>query len=95
MRSAAWGDNTHRTPFSPAEFTVHFSEAHACVHTGVWNEGGLTDGGGHVVSGQYHHGPASPNIIWVLNCIFVSGLDTEREKKKEGEKADGVCGGRF
>lgn len=67
-----------------------FSEGHACVHTVVWNEGGLTDGGGHVVSGQYHHGPASPNIIWVLNCIFVSGLDTERERK-EGKKADGVC----
>lgn len=56
--------------------------------------GGLTYGGGHVVSGQYHHGPASPNIIWVLNCIFVSGLDTERERK-EGKKADGVCGRDF
>lgn len=85
-RSAAWGDNAHRTPpFLPAEFTVRFSEGPACAHTGVWNEGGLTDGGGHVVSGQYHHGPASPNVIWVLNCIFVSGLDSERERNR-GEK---------
>lgn len=40
---------------------------------GVWNEGRLTDGGGQAVSGQYHHGPVSPNIIQVLNCSF-SGL---------------------
>ena len=50
-------------------------ECQACVHMGVWNVGELTDGGGQVVSGQYHHGPASPNIIWVLNSA-VSGLHT-------------------
>lgn len=37
------------------------------------------------MSGQYHHGPMSPNINWVLNCGF-SGLQTVQKKKK----TDGV-----
>lgn len=32
------------------------------------------------MSGQYHHGPMSPNINWVLNCGF-SGLQTVQKKK--------------
>ncbi len=68
-------------------------ECHACVHMGVWNEGEPTDGGGQVVSSQYHHGPASANIIWVLNCVF-SGLHEEaKQNKTESERekeADGV-----
>lgn len=44
------------------------------------------------MSGQYLHGPANPNIIWVLNCIFPA-LHTVQagQKQSEGErKADGV-----
>lgn len=59
-------------------------EYQACVHMGVWNEGELTDGGGRVVSGQYHHGPTSPNIIWVLNS-GVSGLHTVQAGRKHNK----------
>lgn len=72
-----------RRPSSPYVF---FSEGHACVRTGVWNEGGLTDGGGHVVSGQYHHGPASPNIIWVLNCIFCFWVRHGAGERRRGKR---------
>lgn len=82
--------SVHRTPpffFFAGRVHCTFSGGHACVHTGVWNEGGLTDGGGHVVSGQYHHGPASPNIIWVLNCIFGFWVrHGAGEKKRRGKR---------
>lgn len=59
--------------------------------------GELTDGVGQVVSGQYHHGPVSPNIIWVLNCVFFRLHCTFRRKQTKsteserwGKKADGV-----
>lgn len=63
-------------------------EGHACVYMGVWNEGELTDGGRHIVSGQYHHGPVSPNIIWALSCVaFFSqcymATESGREKARE------------
>lgn len=89
-----WGTHTAHTiglffRVNPVSFAARLS-----VHMGVWNEGALTDGGGQVVSGQYHHGPASPNIIWVLNC-GVSGLprrktNQNRDQMREN-KADGVC----
>lgn len=45
---------------------------------GFWNEGERTDGGGRVVSGQYHHGPVSPNINWVLGLCFITGGDGDK-----------------
>lgn len=84
--------NRHHQRVLSVEFSVICCtfEGHACVHMGVWNEGGLTDGGGQIVSGQYHHGPASPNIIWVLNCVFFFVCYTLQQRVKEREKADGV-----
>lgn len=74
------GNRHHRLVFS-GEFSVcRTFECHTCVHMGVWNEGDLTDGGGQVVSGQYHHGPVSPNIIWVLNCVL-SGLHADENRE--------------
>lgn len=39
------------------------------------------------MSGQYCHGPVSPNIIWALNCVFClldsSRDDQERESERE------------
>lgn len=77
-----WGVHISKVSSSEATdtlnvFSIEFSvicctfEGHACVHMGVWNEGELTDGGGQVVSGQYHHGPTNPNIIWVLSCVLL------------------------
>lgn len=67
-------------------------EGHACVYMGVWNEGELTDGGWHIVSGQYHHGPVSLNIIWALSCVaFFPGVTwQQRVEERKREKADGV-----
>lgn len=79
------GNRHHRRVFS-GEFCAYCCtfECQACVHMGVWNEGELTDGGRRVVSGQYHHGPTSPNIIWVLNS-GVSGLHTVHAGRKHNK----------
>ena len=69
------GHRQHQLVWS-AEVTIVCCtfEGHTRVHMGVWNEGELTDGGGKVVSDQYDHGPVSPNIIWVLTCVFLGGV---------------------
>lgn len=81
--------NRHHRLVFLGEFSVVrcMFECRACVHMGVWNEGELTDGGGQVVSGQYHHGPVNPNIIWGLNCVF-SGLHAVLAKGKQNKNRE-------
>lgn len=63
------------------------------VHTGVWKDE-PTDGGERVVSGQYRHGPVSPNINRGPElCFCFEGPYKRREQK--GNKTESELWGKI
>lgn len=90
--AALWQQRSTCSPFGQFQCFVVHTHIYTSVYMGVWNEGELTDGGRHIVSGQYHHGPVSPNIIWALSRAAFPPSVTwqQRVEERKREKADGV-----